>query len=453
MAFSQTLNPALWSALVEAFGREKGSCVFDVPDRTDRAAPVRVLCALPARFWEDNTGTSALDQAARKRIPETDASVTARQPDYWLPLKLGFVGYRDGEPVIGASARPCATPSISVFEYDWAIVLERDANHLTLFMAEHCPEPRRQLIRDCIAQAEAGSMSPAAARFHLTDDFHAAQSREDYLDRLARIQEYILAGDVYQVNYAQQFHAPFDGDPITAFPALYEASPSPCSVYLDTGRSQILSLSPERFLRVKNGAVETRPIKGTRRRGDTPEEDEAMRQELLQSPKDRAENLMIVDLLRNDLGKCCEIGSVEAHPLFALETFSNVHHLVSAVRGQLKAQFTPLDLLLSAFPGGSITGAPKRRAMEIIRELEPVPRGAYCGSFFHWSPGNGFDSTIAIRTLECRDGVVDCKGGGGIVADSVPEEEYQESITKIRLFMEVLERLERGAREKEQGDL
>ncbi len=439
MAFSQALDPAQWSALIDAFGREKGSCVFDVPDRTDQSAPIRVLCALPVRCWEESTGTRHLEQTARQRIPETDSGVTPAQADYWLPLKLGFVGYRDGEPELGASSRACATPAITVFEYDWAMVLDRSAGTLTLFMDGQCPDRRKQRIQERIAAVEAGARPPSSGGFRLTERFRPAQSRADYLQKLARIQEYILAGDVYQVNYAQQFSAPFEGAPIEAFPILYEASPSPCSAYLDTGHSQILSLSPERFLSVRHGAVETRPIKGTRRRGDTPEEDEAMRQELLHSAKDRAENLMIVDLLRNDLGRCCEIGSIEAHPLFALETFSNVHHLVSAVRGQLRPELTPLDLLLSAFPGGSITGAPKRRAMEIIRELEPVPRGAYCGSFFHWTPGNGFDSTIAIRTLECRDGVVDCKGGGGIVADSVPEEEYQESITKIRVFMEVLE--------------
>ena len=139
MAFSQTLDSALWSALMNAFGREKGSCVFDVPDRTDSPAPMRVLCALPARFWEEPAGTSGLDQAARARIAETDPEVTPQQPQYWLPLRLGFLGYRDGESEIGASARACATPAITVFEYDWAIVLERASQTLTLFMGEQCP--------------------------------------------------------------------------------------------------------------------------------------------------------------------------------------------------------------------------------------------------------------------------------------------------------------------------
>lgn len=386
-----------------------------------------MLTAMPCYRETRKAGFNDLSGVSTRA--RRDPAEAADTPDAWLPLKTGFVAYGNGEP----------RPALQVAEYDWAIIHRPASGELSLVFHATCPGSRRELVME---RVENGSASPGPAPFRLTSRFRAQQTEQAYLDNLERIRAYIAAGDVYQVNYAQQFTATFEGHPIEAYQALHHASPSPCSAYLDTGSSRILSLSPERFLRVyRNGTVETRPIKGTRRRGASPAEDAALMRELKASAKDRAENLMIVDLLRNDLGKCCEIGSVRAEPLFALETFANVHHLVSTVTGRLPESTSPLDLLLSAFPGGSITGAPKLRAMEIIRELEPAPRGAYCGSFFHWTPRNGFDSTIAIRTLECREETIDCKGGGGIVADSLPGEEYRESINKVRFFMDVLENL------------
>ncbi len=434
MESTDTLTQLSWRTLTQAFAAEPGFCLFDMPGAPGEPAAVRILTALP-RFRETSyhcqDHTSDLSARARQRPGDDNG---------WLPLKLGVVAYGNGEmelPAHGSSP----TPLIQVNEYDWLIRHRPDEGTTELVIHSDCPPRRCHYIRERLAMMARGTAAPDPAPFRLSSPFHQGQSQEGYRDGIRRIQNYINAGDVYQVNYAQPFTAGCEGHPIHAFQALHEANPAPCSAYFDTGHNQILSLSPERFLKVHGGSVETRPIKGTRRRGETREEDERLKQELLASPKDRAENLMIVDLLRNDLGRCCRIGSVHATPLFALETFANVHHLVSTVTGELADGLSPIDLLLSAFPGGSITGAPKRRAMEIIRELEPMPRGAYCGSFFHWTPGYGFDSTIMIRTLECRDGTLTCWGGGGIVADSDPEAEYQESITKIRLLMEVLEGL------------
>ena len=194
-------------------------------------------------------------------------------------------------------------------------------------------------------------------------------------------------------------------------------------------------MSPERFLSIEGQEVVTEPIKGSRPRGATAVEDRALGQALLHHPKDRAENLMIVDLLRNDLGRFCEAGSIQAEPLFELRRFSNVQHLVSTVRGRLRDGIAPLAALLSAFPGGSITGAPKKRAMQIIQELEPAPRGAYCGSLF-WQDDQGcFDSNILIRTLQTDGDRLYCHGGGGIVFDSDPDEEYAESWFKVEKLM------------------
>ncbi|MFO7786525.1 MAG: aminodeoxychorismate synthase component I [Halospina sp.] len=434
MESTHVLSQLSWSELAQSLADEPGFCLFDVPGATHEPAPIRVMTALP-RFRETCyqcvDHTAGLSQRARQSPGEGDG---------WLPLKLGFVSYGDGEMELPAR-RPPPAPLIQVNEYDWLILCRPETGALELRIHPDCPPERQRHIQGRLAALHERRYAALPAPFTLTSGFEALQSRPEYMERIQCIQDYIHAGDVYQVNYAQPFRATYEGHPIHAFQALHNANPGPCSAYFDTGVNRILSLSPERFLRVRQGQVETRPIKGTRRRGSTPGEDHALARELLESPKDRAENLMIVDLLRNDLGRCCRIGSVRAEPLFALETFANVHHLVSCITGELAPGLSPLDLLLSAFPGGSITGAPKRRAMEIIRELEEQPRGVYCGTFFHWTPCNGFDSTIAIRTLECRGGEITCFGGGGIVADSEPESEYQESITKIQLLMDVLRNL------------
>ena len=267
-------------------------------------------------------------------------------------------------------------------------------------------------------------------------------SVEAYHKAIERIQDYIQAGDCYQVNFAQRFRAPCSGDPWVAYCALREACPTPFSGFQSLPNDgAVLSLSPERFVRVSERQVETRPIKGTRPRGVTPEEDAAHATELLASPKDRAENLMIVDLLRNDLGRSCRTGSVSVPELFSLESYPNVHHLVSSVTGTLADDKDALDLIAGSFPGGSITGAPKIRAMQIIDELEPTRRGLYCGSLVYLDVRGEMDSSIAIRSLLVKDGQVCCWGGGGIVADSQWEAEYQESLTKVRVLLQTLEGL------------
>lgn len=275
--------------------------------------------------------------------------------------------------------------------------------------------------------------------FHLTAPFQPETPREEYLASLARIKEYLAAGDCYQVNLAQRFGTTYKGDTLSAWLALQAAHPAPHSCYFDAGQTTIFGVSPERFLSIANRQVVTEPIKGSRPRGTTDLEDRALGNELRANPKDLAENLMIVDLLRNDLGAFCKPGSVKAEPLFELRRFSNVQHLVSTVRGELRENVSPLEALLMAFPGGSITGAPKKRAMEIIAELEPVARNAYCGSFFWMDNQGNLDSNILIRTLQTEGDRLYCHGGGGIVFDSGPDAEYEESVFKVAKLMEALE--------------
>ncbi|NQY84655.1 MAG: anthranilate synthase component I family protein [Alcanivorax sp.] len=280
-----------------------------------------------------------------------------------------------------------------------------------------------------------GPMPEQRAPFQLRREFEAQQSATDYLQALARIQHYLRAGDCYQVNYAQRFEARWDGDALGGFQRLVAAHPAPHACFFRDGEDAVFGVSPERFLSVQGRDVVTEPIKGSRPRGATEVEDRALGRALLRHPKDRAENLMIVDLLRNDLGRFCDAGSIQADPLFELRRFSNVQHLVSTVRGRLRDGVAPLAALISAFPGGSITGAPKKRAMQIIQELEPAPRGAYCGSLF-WQDDQGrFDSNILIRTLQTDGDRLHCHGGGGIVFDSDPDEEYAESWFKVRKLM------------------
>ena len=265
-------------------------------------------------------------------------------------------------------------------------------------------------------------------------------SRGGYLKAVERAVEYVHAGDVFQVNIAQRLLAPLKGPPLDLYGRLRARNPAPFACYFDLGQSQILSASPERFLQVTpDGAVGTTPIKGTRPRGTTPEEDAELIRDLTSNPKDRAENIMIVDLLRNDLGRVCDFGSVEVAKLCEVETYPFVHHLVSEVRGRLRTGQTPFDLLKAAFPGGSVTGAPKVRAMQIIAELEPTARGAYCGSIGYLGFNGCFDSNILIRTFTAQQGWVQFPVGGGIVADSEPAKEYDETLHKAAGLLRALE--------------
>jgi para-aminobenzoate synthetase component 1 len=261
-----------------------------------------------------------------------------------------------------------------------------------------------------------------------------------YLDAVARVREYITAGDIFQANISQRFESPLSEPTFELYRRLRQRNPAPFAAYLDFDDLAVLSASPERFLRLGESPrlVETRPIKGTRPRGLGPMHDAALGRALAESAKDRAENVMIVDLLRNDLSRVCRPGTVRVPELFALEHHPTVHHLVSTVLGELAPEAEAVDLIRAAFPGGSITGAPKVRAMEIIAELEPTRRGVYCGSIGYISTTGTMDTSIVIRTYLALRGRVYFQAGGGIVADSDVELEYRETIDKARGLIETL---------------
>lgn len=369
------------------------------------------------------------------------AEAPVQQP---LPFVGGLIGYlsydfgRRLETLPEQSTDDLGLEDARFGLYAWALISDHQLGSSTLLFHPSLPHAERQRLQALFEAPHSEDLAP----FQLSQPFQADIDQQRYRRAIERIQSYILAGDCYQVNFAQRFQAPCSGDPWTAYLALRQTCPTPFSGFQSLGDGNaILSLSPERFLKVSAGQVETRPIKGTRRRGDDAEDDQAQAQELLASRKDRAENLMIVDLLRNDLGRSCRTGSVKVPELFALESYPNVHHLVSCVTAELAPDKDALDLIAGSFPGGSITGAPKIRAMQIIDELEPTRRGLYCGSLLYLDVRGEMDSSIAIRSLLVKDGKVSCWGGGGIVADSNWQAEYQESITKVKVLLETLERL------------
>lgn len=360
---------------------------------------------------------------------------------------IGYFGYDLGSnhKIIDTGVSgPEDMPDMRLGRYLWSLVVNHEARKSTVFFHPLCSKDLQdQVCQRLLSTNEQSNQHPG--QFKLVSKFSKTISKQHYVHSIERIKNYITAGDCYQTNYTQHVSAPYQGDLWQAYRALREACPAPYSVYWHWGSHALLSISPERFLQTYAEAdeirVETKPIKGTIARGKTVEEDQENAIKLVNSPKDRAENLMIVDLLRNDIGKSCVPGSIQVNKLFDLESFPNVHHLVSTITGTLSPNYTPIDLLKGCFPGGSITGAPKVRAMEIIAELEPINRSAYCGAIGYICASNQMDSNIAIRTVIADKTHLHCWGGGGIVADSDPDTEYAESMHKIQLMLDTLEDL------------
>lgn len=404
-----------------------------------------------------NEGTqleSAADPFAllKQYLPIGALQPTSSEPLPFVGGALGYFGYDLGRclekiPVYAQADISLADMQVGV--YPWALVQDHLKQQAWLVINEplSCALPGTCNFLE-IEQLFANT--PDFPLFHdlklflnssdntfKINSFSSNLKVQEYHSALAKIRDYILAGDCYQVNFAQRFEAEFQGDPWCAYLVLRSVLPSPFSGFIQLDEQALLSLSPERFIEVRGRAVETKPIKGTIKRGQTPTEDQANANWLENSEKNRAENVMIVDLLRNDLSKHC--ANVRVPALCELQSFANVHHLVSTVTGELNTDASAIDVLRDAFPGGSITGAPKIRAMEIIEELEPTRRSVYCGSLGYISADGQLDTSIAIRTLVCDRQKIYCWGGGGIVADSEADQEYRESIAKVKILMDTLE--------------
>lgn len=357
----------------------------------------------------------------------------ASNPD--LPFQGGLLGYLGYPELSGRSELSIRDAYIGA--YRWAVIVDHQLQISTVVLQPACPEHQVQRLQHLLLS---GLSTDYVGRhkFELVRGFERQVSRTQYEEAFHAIKQYIREGDCYQVNLTQEVTATCAGIPYAAYQRLRQTMPAPFSAFIAWPDGALLSVSPERFLRKQGLAVLTQPIKGTRPRAVDPKLDEVLANQLQFSEKDRAENLMIVDLLRNDLGRVCVNGSIQVNELFTLQSFSNVHHLVSSIRAQLTATCDAIDLLEACFPGGSITGAPKLRAMEIIQELETTPRRIYCGSVFYLSANGDMDSSITIRSLLWEAGKLHCWAGGGIVDDSESEAEYAECFYKITRIINTL---------------
>lgn len=362
---------------------------------------------------------------------------------------IGYFGYELGQQIEVLPARAVddlGLPDCYLCFYNFAVALDRESG--TMFLC-HLDTPGAGLGRakdETIAELRAVPPRKRTPDRHEWGDrppapptFVSDLSRPAYVAAVQRIKEYILAGDVYQVNLTQRFCADIGTTPPwELYTHLSRTNPAPFAAFLNFEGHAIVSSSPERFLRIVNGQVETRPIKGTIARGATPDADLHQRRTLLDSRKNRAELAMIVDLLRNDLGRVCVPGSVRVREFPRIESYASVHHLVATISGELASDRGVVDVLLATFPGGSITGAPKIRAMEIIDEMEPVARGVYTGGIGYIGLDGSADLNIAIRTLIVKDGKAFVHAGGGIVADSVEADEYEESVLKASKLLQAV---------------
>lgn len=402
---------------------------------------------LPNAIFLDSCGRDRYDIFSAEPIAIIESDVFSaikkqlnsleKNNPYDLPFTIGAMGYlsydigRTLEKIPSFAKKDIDLPDAFVGIYDWSIVADHHDKKIYFNSARGALATQRLL--DLLKEKPKRTHS-----FKITSPFQPNISREDYNAAFHHIKQHILEGDCYQVNLTQRFSSTFSGDPWIAYQTLRQKNPAPFSAFMKIHNDTILSASPERFIKIKDKCVETKPIKGTSKRFNDPIKDKASADQLCHSEKDRAENTMIVDLLRNDLSKTCEAGSVQVPKLCTLESFANVHHLVSTITAKIKAKYTALDVLQHCFPGGSITGAPKIAAMKIIETLEANRRAIYCGSIFYLNADDTMDSNIAIRTVICDNHNIHCYAGGGIVYDSACDSEYEECVTKIQNILKIL---------------
>ncbi|WP_414931164.1 aminodeoxychorismate synthase component 1 [Vibrio europaeus] len=352
-----------------------------------------------------------------------------------LPFIGGALGYfsydlgRRVERMPSLAEQDLVTPDMAIGLYDWALIV--DHKEKSAYVVGSGTEEKWQWLTT--------QQEDKVEAFALRGDWQSNMTKASYSSKFAQVQEYLRSGDCYQINLAQRFSATYQGCEWQAYQKLEGVNQGPFSAFVRTEHGAILSVSPERFLQVKDNDIETKPIKGTRPRSADPQADRNAAYELANAEKDQAENLMIVDLLRNDVGRVAKPGTVHVPKLFDIESFPAVHHLVSTICAKLNDQYSAADLLKVSFPGGSITGAPKIRAMEIIEELEPHRRSAYCGSIGYISRHGRMDTSITIRTLVAEKGKIHVWAGGGLVADSQCEAEYQETLDKLSKILPILE--------------
>ena len=393
-----------------------------------------------------NDPIQLLQEQIRGLMPEVNGDDYTNCP--YLPGALGYFSYdlaRRYETLENFAVDDEQLPDMAMGIYPALLVVDhrhRVSQLIYLSDSEHARHSValwREIIDSYLKNQNSAAMIMNHPVEYAAKSVQDNMKYKDYQQRFQAVRDYTIAGDCYQVNLAKRFSVDTDEDAWQIYQTLRESSPAPYAAYLNFPFAIVLSNSPESFIQCRNHLVTTSPIKGTAARDHTDSgNDKKIAAQLANSPKDRAENLMIVDLMRNDLGRCCELGSIKVPSLFKLHSFANVHHLISTITGVLKPDLHALDLLRSCFPGGSITGAPKVRAMQIIEELEPHRRGLYCGCIAYIGCDGSLETNIAIRTVVIKEGVARFSAGGGLVIDSKLAEEYQEIVDKAKMLKQAL---------------
>ncbi len=440
--------PGGWDRCLQTLLRRPYAVLFDSAMQGDLGrhsflsfAPTMLLsCTGSAATWVRGRNVTRFEEGPLAAFERVERFTQQECPLAAPPVTEGFYGGWAG--LLGFDLRTSIEklpppkpggpqfPDLVAGFYPWTLALNHQSGAIELHLLRDAPggplslEELGSALDALLARDEAGIATELG-------DPQPATSRDEYLAQVARVKRHIYEGDIYQANLTRQVTRAGDADPVSLYLSLREANPAPFAGFLDCGHGRfVLSSSPERFLSVRDGLAETRPIKGTRPRGSTPEYDHQLKTELQESTKDRAELTMIVDLERNDLSKVSIPGTVKVPSMMQVHTYAQVHHLEATVTSQLHSDTTPVDLIRAVFPGGSISGVPKKHALEIIHELEPVRRGPYTGSLFYLTPDFRFESNILIRTLLVEPGCVSYHVGGGIVADSDPEAEWDETVAK-----------------------
>ncbi len=437
-------------AVFSAFADTPWSMLLDSADSHHPDSRFDILVSSPLVTFETKEGVTKITQDNDISYSDDDplsliqhhisTRLSTQKPKTHLPFTGGAVGYfsydlgRYFENLPATARNDVPLPEMAVGIYDHAIVIDNQTHETWLIY--HADEP--QTFTDIRSLFTSPPVTERSA-FSLTSSWQSNMNFDEYSAKFSRIKDYLLDGDCYQINLTQRFTAGYTGDEYAAYIKLRQHNKAPFSGFLRFDDFSVLSISPERFIQLQGEQIQTKPIKGTLPRGKNPEEDARLAQQLRASKKDQAENVMIVDLLRNDISRVSKPGSVKVPELFAVESFPAVHHLVSTVVGELDEENHATDLIRAAFPGGSITGAPKIRAMEIIEELEPTRRTVYCGSIGYISACGNMDTSITIRTLACYNQQIYCWAGGGIVHDSTVDSEYRETFDKVNKILPVLE--------------
>ena len=439
-------------------GLEPGSFLLESVEGPKRIARWSLLGNAPVATIESTADEGDPLHAVEQRIAAHESAALAGLDAPFTGGAVGYLSYEAAgryERLPRPSADPLRLPDAWFAVHDTVVVFDHAEQRVLLITNVHRDDVERGGIEAAYAAAvarlehldarldvaqfvdprEHGDVSTDARRF----DGASSMSRAAFHDAVARCHEYILAGDIFQVQISRRFAVPLAGHPFELYRALRAINPSPYMFYLATPQCALVGASPEMLVRVTGREVRYHPIAGTRRRGRTAEDDARLERELRASEKEAAEHLMLVDLGRNDVGRCCEIGSVRVTQMMDVERYSHVMHLVSSIEGRLRSDLTSIDALRACFPAGTVTGAPKIRAMEIIAELEPEVRGAYAGAAGYLGYGGNLDTAIALRTIVVRDGIAYAQAAAGIVADSTPHEEALEIDNKVSAMLHAIE--------------